>query len=160
MPNSKKLFLGSVTLQIVENVNNIIVAIPKGIDTFSHKKIFVAAKMTHPLNILALNTFLNFIDKEDINITFFYLARPDENTKEIKGYLSELATLFADRFNTSFEVYEGKDPFADIEKVINNKIDELLMVQKGSRLLTDQFFRRFLINHLVYKGQTPLIVLP
>ena len=46
------------------------------------------------------------------------------------------------------------------EFVINNKIDEMLIVQKGSRLLTDQLFRRFLINELVYEGQTPLIVLP
>lgn len=36
----------------------------------------------------------------------------------------------------------------------------MLVVQKGSRLLTDQLFRQFLINELVYEGQTPLIVLP
>jgi len=74
--------------------------------------------------------------------------------------LRELCAMFVDRFNTDFAIYEGNNPFEDIKKVINNKIDELLIVQKGSRLLTDQLFRRFLINELVYEGQTPMIVLP
>ncbi len=156
----KKLFLGSISLQIIENINNIVVAIPKEIKVFSHKKIFVAVKMVYPLNLLGFRNFLNFIDDENTEITFFYLARPNEDTKEIKIYLSELANLFADRFKVNFQIYGGKTPFSDIEKVINNKIDELLVVQKGSRLLLDQFFRRYLVNHLVYKGQTPLIILP
>ncbi|MNE57231.1 hypothetical protein D3C80_1521830 [compost metagenome] len=68
--------------------------------------------------------------------------------------------MFSDRFNTDFAIYEGNNPFDDIKKIINNKNDEMLIVQKGSRHLTDQLFRKFLINELVYEGQTPLIVLP
>lgn len=156
----KKIFLGSVALQIIDNTNNIIVAIPKDIATFSHEKIFVAVTEKHPLNILELNKFLNFIDSENTTITFFYLAKPYENTKNIEKHLKDLKVMFAEKFNTDFAIYEGNNPFDDIKKVINNKIDEILIVQKGSRLLTDQLFRRFLINELVYEGQTPLIVLP
>jgi hypothetical protein len=57
-------------------------------------------------------------------------------------------------------IYEGNNPFNDIKKVINNNNGQMLIVQKGSRLLTDHFFRKFLINELVYEGQTPLVVLP
>ena len=156
----KKIFLGSVALQVIESTKNIIVAMPKEIDAFSHKKIFVAVTEKHPLNIFELNKFLNFIDSENTSITFFYLAKPNEKTKNIEKHLRDLKVLFADRFNTTFEIYEGSNPFEDIKKLINNKIDEMLIVQKGSRLLTDQLFRRFLINELVYEGQTPLIVLP
>ncbi|MBK7426529.1 MAG: hypothetical protein IPI60_05615 [Saprospiraceae bacterium] len=89
------------------------------------------------------------------------MAAPNEITKTIEKELERLTALFKDRFNTSFEIYEGSNPFEDIKKVINNKIDEILIVQKkGSRLLTDQLFRKFLINELVYDAQTPLIVLP
>lgn len=156
----KKLFLGSVALQVIDNTKNIIVAMPKEIDTFSHEKIFVAVTEKHPLNILELNKFLNFIDSKNTTITFFYLAKPNEKTKGTEKHLKDLSEMFADRFNTDFAIYEGNSPFEDIKKVINNKIDELLIVQKGSRLLTDQLFRRFLINELVYEGQTPLVVLP
>ncbi len=88
------------------------------------------------------------------------MAKPNEKTKGIEKHLNELKEMFSDKYNTSFAIYEGNNPFSDIKKVVNNKIDEMLIVQKGSRLLTDQLFRRFLINELVYEGQTPLIVLP
>lgn len=156
----KKLFLESVALQVIDNTKNCIVAMPKEIDTFSHEKIFVAVTEKHPLNVLELNKFLNFIDRESTSITFFYLAKPYEKTKGVESHLKDLSEMFADRFNTDFAIYEGNSPFEDIKKVINNKIDELLIVQKGSRLLTDQLFRKFLINELVFEGQTPLIVLP
>ena len=156
----KKIFLGSVALDAIENTDNIVVAMPKEIDTFSHKQIFVAVAEKHPFDILELNKFLKFIDRENTNITFFHLAKPNEETTGIKGQLQELSNLFGDKYNTDFAIYEGLNPFDDISKVINNKIDEMLIVQKGSRLLSDQFFRKFIINKLIYEGQTPLIVLP
>lgn len=156
----KKIFLGSVALEVIDSTKNIIVAMPKEITTYSHKNIFVAVTEKHPLNLLELNKFLNFIDSENTSITFFYLAKPNEKTKNIEKYLTDLTIFFADRFNANFAVYEGSNTFTDIKEIINNKIDEILIVQKGSRLLTDQLFRKFLINELVYEGQTPLIVLP
>jgi len=156
----KKIFLGSVALQVIDNTNNCIVAIPKEIKTFSHEKIYVAVTEKHPLNVLELNKFLNFIGNKNTTITFFYLAKPNEKTKGIEKYLKEVKEIFSDRYITSFSIYEGENPFVEIKKVINNTEEEMLIVQKGSRLLTDQLFRRFLINELVYEGQTPLIVLP
>ena len=156
----KQIFLGSVALQVIDSTKNIIVAMPKEIVAYSHKNIFVAVTEKHPLNILALNNFLNFIDSENTSITFFYLAKPNEKTKNIEKYLRDLTVFFAGRFYTNFTIYEGSNTFADIKEIINNKIDEILIVQKGSRLLTDQLFRKFLINELVYEGQTPLVVIP
>lgn len=156
----KQIFLGSVALEVIETTKNIIVAMPKEIDTYSHEKIFVAVTEKHPLNITELNRILNFIDSENTSITFFYLATPYENTNVIENELRDLSALFADKYNTTYAIYEGNNPFDDIKKVINNKIDEILIVQKGSRLLSDQLFRRFLINELAYEGQTPLVILP
>lgn len=156
----KKLLLPSVTLQIIDAIENITVAMPVEINTFSHEKIFVAVSEKHPLNILELNKFLSFIDRDNTEIIFFHLTKPYEDTVDIEKHLRELSELFVDKYNTSFAIYEGNDPFNDIKKVINNKIDELLIVQKGSRLLTDQLFRKFLIDELVNEGQTPLVVLP
>jgi len=156
----KKIFLGSVALQVIESTKSIIVAMPKEIATYSHTKIFVAVSEKHLLNLLALNKFLSFIDSENTSITFFYLSKPNEKTNNIERQLVDLTAFFADRFDTNYAIYEGSNTFNDIKKVINNRIDDILIVQKGSRLLTDQLFRRFLINELVYEGQTPLIVLP
>lgn len=156
----KKIFLGSVALQVIDKIKNCIVAMPKEIDSFSHKKIYVAVTEKHPLNVSELNKFLSFIDNKDTTITFFYLAKPNEKTIGIEKHLKELKEMFSNRYNTSFAIYEGSNPLDDIKKILNIKFDDMLVVQKGSRLLTDQLFRRFLINELVYEGQTPLIVLP
>lgn len=156
----KKIFIGSVALEVIDNTKNIVAAIPKGIATFSPEKIFVAVSEKHPLNLLELTGLLDLIDKKKTSIIFFYLSKPNEKTRGTEKLLSDLCELFADRFNTSFTIYEGSSSFDDIKKVINNKVDEILIVQKGSRHLTDRLFRKFLINDLVYEGQTPLIILP
>jgi hypothetical protein len=156
----KKIFIGNVALQVIDNTKSIIVAIPKEISHFSHQKIYVAVTEKHTLNISEFNNYLNFIHKDRTSITFFYLARPNEKTANVENQLKDLVNLFGERFETSYAIYEGNNSFTDIKKVINNKIDEILIIQKGSRLLTDQLFRKFLINELVYEGQTPLIVLP
>jgi nucleotide-binding universal stress UspA family protein len=156
----KKVLFGSVALQVIDNTNNIVVAMPKEIDTFSHKRILVAVSERHPLNILELNIFLKFIDSQNTQITFFNMAKPNEKNVGIENKLRELSEMFADKFNTDFAIFEGYNHFEYIKKVINNKVDEMLIVQKGSRLLNDKLFRRFLINELIYEGQTPLVVLP
>lgn len=156
----KQLFMGSTSVEVIEKSKEIIVAIPSDIHRFSHEKIFVAVTEKHPLNILELNNFLSLLDQTETHITFFYLAKPNEETKEIEKQLSDLSKLFSVRFNTSYTIYEGENSFRDVQKVINNKIEEILVVQKGSRHLTDLLFRKFLINDLVLEGQTPLIILP
>lgn len=156
----KKLFLGSVALRIIGNTENTVVAMPKGIDSFSHEKIFVAVGEKMPLNIEQFDNFLNFMDQKNTSITFFHLAKPNEDTNLIKEQLQRLSETYSPRFITDFAVYEANNRLDGIKGVINNKIDEILIVQKGSRFLTDQLFSRFLINELVYEGQTPLIVLP
>lgn len=156
----KKIFVESMAIQVIENTEDIVVAMPKEIASFTHEKIFVAVTEKHPLNILELNNFFRFIDETKTTITFFYLGKPDEETGDIEKHLRDLTKLFAERYSTGYAIYEGRNALTDIKKVINNKIDELLIVQRGSRLLTDQIFRRFLINELVHDGQTPLVVLP
>lgn len=156
----KKIFIGSVAIRVIDNTDNIIVAIPKDITSFSHEKFFVGVTEKHPLNILELNNFLHFLDKDKTNTTFFYLAKPYEKTQGIEKKLKDLCKLFSDRFNTTYTIYEGYNSFTEIKKVINNKSEEILIVQKGSRFLKDELFRKFMINELVYEGQTPLIVLP
>jgi hypothetical protein len=156
----KQILLGSTALQIIENTQNIVVAMPPAISSFNHEKIFIAVSHKHPINILELNKVLRFITHENTTITFFNLEKSNEKTKGMSMQLEELAHLFGERFTTKTAIYDGENPFEDIKKVINKKEDEMLIIQKGSRLLTDKLFRRFLINELVYEGQTPLIVLP
>ncbi len=156
----KNLFLGNTSVNIIETVKNIVVAMPKDISMFKHEKLYVAVSDKHQINVVGLNNFLNFIDAKNTCITFFYLAKPNEDTGGVEKTLGDLANLFSNKYKTQTAIYEGMHPFEDVKKVINKKEEEILIVQKGSRLLTDLLFRRFLINELVYEGNNPLVVIP
>ncbi|ERM81702.1 hypothetical protein P872_19590 [Rhodonellum psychrophilum GCM71 = DSM 17998] len=156
----KKIFLGSTTIQIIENINNLMVAIPKDISSFSPIDLYVAVSENHPLNILELNRLLNFTGGKSKKITFFYFAKDNEETLGMEKQLRDLTLLFGEKYITDFEIYQGTDAFEKIKLVINNKTKELLVIQKGSREWTDQLFRKFMINELVYAGETPLVILP
>lgn len=131
----KKRFVGSLGLDVINSMNSSFVAIPKEITVFSHEKIFVAVSPKHSLNEPELNHLLNFMEHRDTRLTFFYLSKPNENTLEIQKELLELTNRFADRFTTETKIFKGNNAFEDIKKVINNKEEELLVIQKGSRLI-------------------------
>ncbi|MCW5899860.1 MAG: universal stress protein [Flavobacteriales bacterium] len=156
----KKLMVGSVALELIDNTGNCVVAVPKDIHAFSQSTIHVSVTEKYPLNILGLNNYLDFLEGRNVRITFFHLAGPYERTSGIKKYLKELSDLFSHRVETDFAVYEGANPFQDIKRIVTNRAEEVLVVQRGTRLLTDQLFRKFLINELVYEGHIPLVVLP
>jgi hypothetical protein len=91
---------------------------------------------------------------------FFNLSRPDDDTTEVEKMLKEHADMFSENYKTFYEIYVSDNPSKNIQNIISGKSNELLVVQKGERLLTDYLFRKFLINDLVYDAKTPLIVLP
>lgn len=156
----QKLFRSNTAISLIETVDNTLVAMPTDLASYSHEKIYVAVSEQHPFNILEFHNLLKFINTEKTSITFFYLAKPGEAIQAEEKKLRGLTELFSHRARTNYAVYEGDSPFTDIKKVINNKIDEILVVQRGSRIFTDRIFSRFLVNELVFEGQTPLIVLP
>lgn len=156
----KQLFIGSVAIQMIERADNTVAAIPKDIIRFSPGKLFVAVSDKHPFNILAFNNFLDFTGSGVETITFFHLAKPNEDTSDVEKHLQDLVKLFSPRIKTTYTLYEGAHSFSNMKEIINAREEETLIVQRGSRLLTDQIFRKFLINELVYEGSTPLIVLP
>src|SRR5690606_14146771 len=85
----KGMFLGSMALKVIDNIENTVVAIPKGIDKFSPQRIFVGVTKKYPLNLLELNKLLNFIAAHDTRITFFHLTKPGNRAKNIEKYLQE-----------------------------------------------------------------------
>lgn len=156
----RKLFIGSVALNVIENSDKPVVAIPKEISHFSHERIFVAVSDKHRINVLALHHLLSFIHPDNTKVTFFSMTEEDEVSPETEQQLMELVRHFSTSYSADYKIFTGANVFEDIKTIINNRVEELLVVQKGSRYLSDQLFRRFLINELAYEGQTPMVVLP
>lgn len=157
----KKIFAGSVAMQAIEGLNEIVVGMPASISHFTHEQVFVAVSEQHPINVMELNRFLHLFGSESTRVIFFYLTKTGEEVPRfVQRQMNQLAAFYSNQFVTSTEVYTGGTHSSDIKQVINNRVNEILVVQRGSRMLSDQLFRTFVINELVYEAETPLVVLP
>jgi hypothetical protein len=156
----KQLFIGSMALELIENSPKTVAAIPKDINHFTQKKLYVGVTEKYPLNTEALGRLLKLFPKQALHLTFFFLAKTGEASPNMQEMLEQLACDFAHMAQTDYQVYEGESAFSAIKQIVQHTHEEMLVLQKGSRLLTDKLFRKFLINELVYEGAVPMLVLP
>lgn len=156
----KKIFIGSEAVRVIDSIDNLIVAMPKNAECCSRESIHVAVQKNYPLNIIEFNKFLNFAGEQINKIVFFSVITPDDDLDGTEKYLRDLAESYSDKRDVSHELYQGKNAFEDLKKVISEKKNEFIVVQRGSRMFVDQIFRKFLINELVYEGNIPMVILP
>lgn len=156
----KKIFIGSQAVKIIDDIDNLIVAIPLNSACCAPDAIHVAVQKNYPLNIIEFNKFLRLNKEEISRIIFFSVIMPDDDRDATEMYLRQLIELFSDKRDASYELYIGKNGLKDLKDIISKKQKEFIVVQRGSRMLIDQMFRKFLINELVYEGNTPLIIVP
>ncbi len=156
----KKIFLGTQAVKVIDGVDNLIVAVPQNAACCYPEALHVAVLKNYPLNIFEFNKFLNFTGGKIKKIVFFSFATKDDNRDLAKKYLKELTELYSDKQDASYELYEGSAALPGLKVLIQEKNNEFIVIQRGSRMFLDQVFRKFLINELVYEGRTPLIILP
>jgi len=156
----KRIFLGSEATRIIEESNDLIIALPKDVHNANINKLHIAVSEDFKINTLLLSNFLKLCKKDKPILHFFNLAKQKKNTPEIENLFGHLEMCFGDDYKLEFSVFESENRIEDVKKVISNKDEELLVLQRGSRYLSDQLFRKMMINELVYEGNTPLMVLP
>lgn len=156
----KRIFLGSEATRIIEESNDLIIALPKDVTSAKINKLHIAVSDEFKINTLLLANFLKLCKTNKPALHFFHLAKKKKTTPEIENLFGHLKLLFGEEYELEFNVFESDNRIEDIKKVISNKDEELLVLQRGSRYLSDQLFRKMLINELVYEGNTPLMVLP
>ncbi len=156
----KKIFIGSQAVNVIDSIDNLIVAMPKNAACCSRESIHVAVQKDYPLNIIDFNKFLDFTGDEINRIAFFSVVTPDDDPDSTEKYLKELTEVYSGKRETSYTIYEGNSAFEDLKSILSKKKDEYIVVQRGSRTFLDQMFRKFLINELVYEGDTPMVILP
>jgi hypothetical protein len=133
--------------------------LPKDVEKFLIKKIFVLVREEYILNAAELNNVLEVMTG-DFEITFVTLLKKSDSKPLMEKKLNNLVKLFGEKYNAKTKIFEAEDCNEIINKLIKNKKHDLLVVQKGSRGLKDKLFRKYLVNELIYEGQIPLIVLP
>jgi hypothetical protein len=156
----KQIFLGSFVIDVIDQANAIVVAMPRNVTQFLSEKMYVAVHSDRQLNTKALDTLLDFTKGQVRALTFFSMAETKVDLPDVEAHLAQLVKQYSDRVKADYELHHGDNVYDNIRRIINDQTTELLVVQRGSESLTHQPFRKFIINELVYDGKTPLVVLP
>lgn len=156
----KRLFLGTRTVDIIEYTNTTLVVMPSDFSSFTHRHLWVAIAEKHAFNTNSFHQLLSLFPKNETSITFFSIAQKNENIFPIEQSLQTLSNQYSNTYTSGIAIYEGADTASDLQMIIQHPQQEILVMQKGTRDLTDIFFRKLLVNEVVYDGRTPLIILP
>lgn len=157
----KKLFVGSVAVKLVEKYNGILVGIPKNLDQFKVSHLYVGVSSKYSINTIEFNRLLDFYQRFITRVTFFTMVKNnDEDKNSLENTLSELANIFSSRVKSDYEIFETNAISRDVHYLIGDPDNSLLVLQRGSRLLNDQFFRNMFINELIYQSKLSLAILP
>ncbi|MDX5422676.1 MAG: universal stress protein [Hymenobacteraceae bacterium] len=156
----KRIFLGSTAIKVIDQVNVPTVAVPRHPFNMSPESFYVGVNYRYPLNTEALDKLLSLFGDRIKNIKFISIITEKDSRKLAIEYLEDLEEQYGTQWNASYHTFEGDDAFYELKQYMNARTDGVLLVQRGTRSLTDQLFRRFFINELVYDASVPLIVLP
>lgn len=154
----KKIFIGSTALKVIEDSKLLTVAIPIQKEIFIPQKLIVVVNYKFPINIAQFNILLSNLSEQIKEIEFISIITENDAEDESVKYLLQLTLMYSE-YHTEMNPFKGKDAFSEITDYMEVHADAFLVVQQGSRALTDSLFRKFLINDLVYSNSIPLIVL-
>jgi len=153
----KRIFIGSTTLSIIDDTDFLTVAIPFSAPVPIPEKLMVGVTHKFPLNKPQFDGVLASLGKQIKEVTFFTILEDDKEEEKAMANLTQLQEAYAD-YPTQVILAKGQDAFTTLKSQVAHQ-DTFLVVQQGSRTLTDQLLRKFMINELVYTGLTPLIVI-
>ncbi len=156
----KKIFMGSTASKIIDDIHITTIAVPVKMESFVMKKLVIGVNPKFPLNITAFTHLLQTFQSSIKEVEFISVITPEENEITTLKYLKELTENYGDNVHCSFRMFTGENVFKEIKNYIDQAEKPFLVVQKGSRSINDQVFRKFLINDLVYHGNIPMIILP
>lgn len=154
----KRLFIGSTTLSVIDESDMLTVTVPTETKMNLPEKLLVGVHPNYPLNREHLNTVLKALENNVKEIEFFTILKETEEEKASRENLLKLQTEYKN-FKSEVQIYRGNDASSSLRDKMKLSHNSFLVLQQGTRSLTDKFFRKFTINELVYRAQTPLIVL-
>lgn len=156
----KKHVLGSTSRAIIDQPEHVIIGVPNQPNIEDLSTVHIAVSPSYPLNLAIFDEFLQHFSKVIAHIHFVSVVTGGEPSEQANEYIQHLAKRYSNTKPTSFKVFEGNDPLLLLKQYMQGHSRGILVLQRGSRALSDQLFRRFFIGELVDHGQIPLVVLP
>lgn len=155
-----KFILGSTTIKIIEKLNFTTIVLPLSYPNNTPKVLTVATHYKFPLNKIDFNILLTITKKFIETIQFISVKTPNDDFSKTEVYLKKLHSEFNNQVPSSYKIFTGDSVSDELKNYVKNNPDTLMVVQKGSRAISDHLFRKFIVNELVNDNSLPLITLP
>jgi nucleotide-binding universal stress UspA family protein len=154
----KKIFIGSTITKVIDNSDITVIAFPVQQEFCLPQNLVIATTYKYPINTKELKTILEKLS-DKVSLEFLSLIKPDDDETKAEAYFNELKQEFSS-YPCEFHSFISLSALDDIKSFMSLRTNSYLVVQEGSRALSDNMLRQFLINELVYSNSIPLIVLP
>ncbi len=157
----KKIFLGSTISKIIDDLNLVTIAVPLKTKDFKPEKLIIGINYRYPLKKSGLDYLLRTLEGSIQELEFISVVTPDDKENETLKYIKQLSEDYRVKVpKTNYKIFSGKNAFDEIKNFMPWDNKTFLVLQKGTRSLNDQVFRKFVVNDLIYHGAVPLIILP
>jgi nucleotide-binding universal stress UspA family protein len=155
-----KFFLGSTTLKVIEKLDFMTAAIPLNHQISTPEILTIATHYKFPLNKIDFNYLLKITEKFIESIQFVSVVTPDDDYNMAEKYLKNLYNDYKSVTDASYKLFEGDSVSLGLKNYVMNYPNTMLVVQKGSRAVSDHLFRKFIVHELINESSLPLIILP
>jgi|GEM_PF-5930879 nucleotide-binding universal stress UspA family protein len=157
----RRILIGSTVVKLIERSPVPVMAVPRGERLTAPLHLYVGVAPGEPFDTAPLHRLLVDLGGNVGHVSFFSVTSDDDRAQAVA--LEGLRRVEADRaftVPTDVQVLPGELGLAELKDHVASDPHALLVLRKGGRELSDQLFRRFFINDLVYAGKAPMVVLP
>ncbi len=157
--HKRQTVLGGITQRLLDECPFMHLILPLEVAIDIPKSMVLAVSSKFPLNErffkFALNRFLKMEDK----LVISSLVLENDDVLKTHAYLKKLSNEFG-LPNSRVELFDGFDALEEFKSFLFSLEDAILVVQQGSRKLTDKNLKRFIFNDIVLSGNIPILIVP
>ncbi len=157
----RRIFMGSTVVKLIERSPVPVIAVPRGHRVLTPLHLYVGVAPGELFEPSPVRDLVAQLGRHVGLVTFFSVA--SDGAKAADAALEGLRKADADcalKVPTTVQVLSGELGLAGLKDHAASDPHALLVLRRGGRELTDQLFRRYFINELVYEGRVPLVTLP
>lgn len=156
----KKVFIGSVATQIINELDKITVGVPLKATQAAPENLIIPVYPKHALNEVKLDQLVALLAPFVKNIDFVSITESNNKDHLLTTYQKGLESRYDGNITSSHKIFRGNKIFEEFKLYTSQQANSFLVLQKGGRSLKDLVLKRFFINKVVHEGSIPLIVLP
>lgn len=152
----KEFFIGSTAKDVINNVNETIIACPKENNDIKPQKFIFSIDSNVKINLIKLKEFVNRFAGITKQIEFVSFCKDDLETSKFQNVRKDIEAIVSNDFTFSQKNFNNLDQLKDY--TLSEK-KSMLIFQKGSRSTFDALFRKFFISNFIDDASSSIVII-